>query len=234
MWCSSSILCLWSRLEYLRWRLHHLGMSSQLKEKAIRLHPSPVTPQIHSEDWPPHRELIPTLRAPWLQAIINTTCLMTRNQEHRTFGFDVWPPPSFLRNAVTAGGDHSQSRTDGEPAVWAVCQQSLAVPQPEPRPGCTGDIYTVVEILYQIKVLTPCWKTQFFQFLLIILLILNVLNWNHYIRHLLSSVCTVWYFYIIFKKFLIRFDFDVLFSEESSNYSFKKYNNCIWNGVEQK
>lgn len=81
---------------------------------------------------------------------------MTRNQEHRTFGFDVWPPPSFLRNAVTAGGDHSQSRTDGESAVWAVCQQSLAVPQPEPRPGCTGDIYTVVEILYQIKVLTPC------------------------------------------------------------------------------
>lgn len=120
------------------------------------------TPSLSSDSTDPLRGLTSTPRAdPNPQSTVTAgnykyTLCMTRNQEHRTFGFDVWPPPSFLRNAVTAGGDHSQSRTDGEPAVWAVCQQSLAVPQPEPRPGCTGDIYTVVEILYQIKVLTPC------------------------------------------------------------------------------
>lgn len=46
---------------------------------------------------------------------------------------------SLLRHAGLAGGDHGQSGPDADSAVWAVCQQPPELPEPEPRPGCTGD-----------------------------------------------------------------------------------------------
>ena len=99
------------------------------------------TPSSDSTD--PLRGLTSTPRAdPSPQSTVTAgkyTLFSDNKSRTWAIGFDVCPPPSFLRNAVTAGGDHSQSRADGEPAVWAGCQQSLAVPQPEPRPGCTGE-----------------------------------------------------------------------------------------------
>ncbi len=176
-----------------------MGINSQLKEKASRLHASPVTPQTLSENWPPRPELIPTLGALLLQARkyksiqFKYTERKSRNScpyckwaprdsgvikpiwqtyshansvlpfffyMHLHFSLRflilyLWHPPSFLRHAVAARGDHGQPRTDGEPAVWAICQQSPELPQPEPRPGCTGD---TCAIYGRMQTHEPAWQ----------------------------------------------------------------------------
>ncbi|XP_034090870.1 ubiquilin-1-like isoform X2 [Gymnodraco acuticeps] len=60
-------------------------------------------------------------------------------QSPLTAGTDIhiYHSSTKLTHAVSATGDHSQPRADGEPAVWAVCQQPPPLPRPEPRPRCT-------------------------------------------------------------------------------------------------
>lgn len=165
LWCLYS---LWSRSEKPQKWPHHAALNSQLKGKAPLFHRSPVSPQILSEFWPPRPEPIQTLRALWPQA---RKCKSTQlnytegkrrasyptNREkgplnwlnyNRMYSSQLFfilyqrSPPSLLRHAVTAGEDHIQSRTDGEPAVGALRQQSPHLPEPEPWPGCTGNAQT--------------------------------------------------------------------------------------------
>ncbi|CAG5923721.1 unnamed protein product [Menidia menidia] len=56
-----------------------------------------------------------------------------------SFSCSLWPAPRCLRYAGPAGGDHSESGSGGESAVWAVRQQPPELPQQQPRPGRSGD-----------------------------------------------------------------------------------------------
>lgn len=46
-----------------------------------------------------------------------------------------------FRSAVAPAGDHSQSGSDGDSALWAAHQLCSELPQPEPGLCCTGDAW---------------------------------------------------------------------------------------------